>query len=421
MTNLTRIYYLAVLLAGAQILLSGFVTKAVAQGLPVDEWERSIVRVWNVTNGGRGTGWIVSSDGTKTIIATNEHVIRGTRQVQIQIAGTSEDETISAEILWKDRGRDLAILEVDAFPAPAFALHTNDADRGMNVHAVGYPGLADEASGSIGNRVSVYSGVVAVVVTQTQALGPSRRIIQHDVQVNRGNSGGPLLDNCGRVYGVTSEGRAPVEGHGDRLTFSVHIEELARQLEAQDIAFNIDNASCEIGSDDITYLYYLVAGLMAMVLVLFMRKPRQQIVNVIESAGRTMMRRKQKAQEKTHIVGVGANQAKDKGPRLRLSGVLGDGEPIRIDLEYDTIKNAANGLHIGRDDYANEFAIADDSVSRRHARVSWAEEAVMLEDMDSTNGTFVNDRPLAAFQPQPIKEGDKIRIGTVEFAVKLVP
>ncbi len=419
MTGFRHVFLLLLLLIGSYIIPVMSI-KASAQGLPVDEWERSIVRVWNVSNGGRGTGWVVSADGPRTFIATNEHVIRGTREVQIQIAGTDEDASLDAEIIWKDRGRDLAILAVEGYTAPAFALHTTDADRGMNVHAVGYPGLADEASGSIGNRVSVYSGVVAVVVTQTQALGPSRRIIQHDVQVNRGNSGGPLLDNCGRVFGVTSEGRAPVEGHGDRLTFSVHIEELARQLETQGIAFQTDNDVCEIGSDDITYLYYLMGGLMAVVLILFMRMPRQQIVHVLETASRTVMRRKPKAQEKTHVVGGGAKKERESGPRLRLTGILGDGEPIRIDLVYETIKNAANGLYIGRDEYSNEIAVADDSVSRRHARVNWADDAVMLEDMDSTNGTLVNDEQLAAFQPQSIKDGDTIKIGTVEFAVKLV-
>ena len=163
-----------------------------------------------------------------------------------------------------------------------------------------------------------------------------------------------------------------------------------------------------------------MGGLMAVVLILFMRMPRQQIVHVIETASRTVMRRKPKAQEKTHIVGGGAKKDRESGPRLRLTGILGDGEPIRIDLVYETIKNAANGLNIGRDEYSNEIAVADDSVSRRHARVNWADDAVMLEDMDSTNGTLINDEQLTAFQPQSIKDGDTIKIGTVEFAVKQV-
>ena len=63
---------------------------------------------------------------------------------------------------------------------------------------------------------------------------------------------------------------------------------------------------------------------------------------------------------------------------------------------------------MGRD-LANEITISDPEVSRRHARLKWQGDSVFLEDLGSTNGTFLNGQRIAS--PQQLRIGDVITLG----------
>src|SRR5215212_3565677 len=66
-------------------------------------------------------------------------------------------------------------------------------------------------------------------------------------------------------------------------------------------------------------------------------------------------------------------------------------------------------LDVGRDQ-GMPIALTDDTqVSRRHARISPQNGVAVVEDLGSTNGTFVNDQPIHS--PRPLSPGDRIRIG----------
>jgi pSer/pThr/pTyr-binding forkhead associated (FHA) protein len=75
---------------------------------------------------------------------------------------------------------------------------------------------------------------------------------------------------------------------------------------------------------------------------------------------------------------------------------------------------------VGRADPVSQFfpdvdmtphGALDQGVGRRHARLFIATGQVMLEDLDSTNGTLLNGRRLAARQPEPLRDGDQITFG----------
>ncbi len=67
---------------------------------------------------------------------------------------------------------------------------------------------------------------------------------------------------------------------------------------------------------------------------------------------------------------------------------------------------------LGRSDAAS-IRIPDGQISRRHARIQERGGTLWIEDMNSTNGTFVNDEPV--FAPRPLREGDRIRLGTTSI------
>lgn len=58
-------------------------------------------------------------------------------------------------------------------------------------------------------------------------------------------------------------------------------------------------------------------------------------------------------------------------------------------------------------------------VSRRHARLWRQAEAVVVEDLDSVNGTFVNGRRLAPYLPEALHNGDQLRLGNLLMTVEL--
>jgi hypothetical protein len=76
-------------------------------------------------------------------------------------------------------------------------------------------------------------------------------------------------------------------------------------------------------------------------------------------------------------------------------------------LAYDVI----DGATLGRGDV--EIQLDDPFASSRHARISRQGRTLVIEDLGSTNGTYLNDEQLTG--PQPLHDGDRIRIGDSEF------
>ena len=71
-----------------------------------------------------------------------------------------------------------------------------------------------------------------------------------------------------------------------------------------------------------------------------------------------------------------------------------------------------DGATLGRGDV--EIRLDDPFASSRHARISRQGHVVVIEDLGSTNGTYLNEEPLSG--PQPLHAGDRIRIGDCEFS-----
>ncbi len=91
-------------------------------------------------------------------------------------------------------------------------------------------------------------------------------------------------------------------------------------------------------------------------------------------------------------------------PRLLVENALGHESGIAYDL--------AEGATLGRGDV--EIRLEDPFASSRHARISREGPVVVIEDLGSTNGTYLNEQPLSG--PQPLHDGDRIRIGDSEFS-----
>ena len=100
---------------------------------------------------------------------------------------------------------------------------------------------------------------------------------------------------------------------------------------------------------------------------------------------------------------LGHGDAADGEPRLVIERAAGHPEGIAYSLEH--------GATLGRGDV--EIRLEDPFASTRHARIERQGTVLVLEDLGSTNGTYLNDEPLDG--PRPLHHGDRIRIGDSEL------
>lgn len=100
-----------------------------------------------------------------------------------------------------------------------------------------------------------------------------------------------------------------------------------------------------------------------------------------------------------------------------LAGSDADGTAVRFVFGETEMAHAYLGLTIGRDPGLNERVIADAAVSRRHCRVGLADGGLFIEDLNSLNGTRVDDQPLAPFAPAAVAAGQRITLGRTTLMV----
>lgn len=169
---------------------------------------------------GAGSGFVLDREGR---ILTNYHVIEGVETIEVSFG---DQLTALAEIVGVDPRNDVAVLKVDVAPEqlqPVTLGSSSDLSVGQWAIAIGNP------FGQFGRTLT--TGVISALDRTIE--GPGSRmitgIIQTDAAINRGNSGGPLLDSSGRVIGITSAIFSPT-GASAGVGFAVPVDTIKRLL-----------------------------------------------------------------------------------------------------------------------------------------------------------------------------------------------
>lgn len=162
---------------------------------------------------GVGSGFIVSQDG---YILTNTHVVEDASEVYVKLTDKRE---FKAKVIGSDRRTDVAVLKIEGSKLPKIAIGDSDKIKaGEWVIAIGSPFNLDN---------TVTSGIIS---SKARDTGDYLPLIQTDVAVNPGNSGGPLINMRGEVIGINSQIYSRSGGYMG-ISFAIPIDEAMRVVE----------------------------------------------------------------------------------------------------------------------------------------------------------------------------------------------
>jgi S1-C subfamily serine protease len=156
---------------------------------------------------GAGSGFLITPDG---FILTNNHVVENASGLEVTM---TDGRTLEARVVGCDPATDLAVVRISGAYLPMTELGDSGTLRvGQLVIAIGNP---------FGFQSTVSAGVVSAIGRTLRSRNGRliENIIQTDVALNPGNSGGPLVDSRGRVVGVNTAMVAMAQG----ISFAVPI------------------------------------------------------------------------------------------------------------------------------------------------------------------------------------------------------
>jgi S1-C subfamily serine protease len=165
---------------------------------------------------GAGSGSVLDKDGH---ILTNNHVIEGATEIRVTLAS---GESYDGQIVGRDLPNDVAILRIAAPPELLVPIDLGDSSRlkvGQIVYAIGNP---------FGLERTMSSGIISSLNRSLPSKGRTMRsMIQIDAALNRGNSGGPLLDTRGRLIGMNTA-IASTTGENTGVGFAIPVDTIRR-------------------------------------------------------------------------------------------------------------------------------------------------------------------------------------------------
>ncbi|WP_213981388.1 serine protease [Sphingomonas sp. dw_22] len=154
---------------------------------------------------GHGSGFAVAPNR----IVTNAHVVelasRYPDNVVIGVVPSEGDKSFQGTLIKIDTARDLALIEFTGVKLPPLTLYSGGVQDGEALIALGYPGNVDLATArSAADFITPQSPVRSQGGFAGLRMLQGTSVLLHTASIARGNSGGPLLDRCGRVLGVNS-------------------------------------------------------------------------------------------------------------------------------------------------------------------------------------------------------------------------
>jgi S1-C subfamily serine protease len=171
--------------------------------------------------GAHGSGFFISKDG---YLLTNHHVVTENKFVTVKL---TTGRQLPGEVVRTNKTRDIALVKVNESGMTALPLRLDLPDVASEVYAVGTP------------RDEKYSTTITKGIVSAYRTDNDLSLMQSDVAIHPGNSGGPMVDRFGNVVAVSVSGFA-ISGVSTSINFFIPIADalkfLAVELVKQDVA-----------------------------------------------------------------------------------------------------------------------------------------------------------------------------------------
>jgi hypothetical protein len=428
---------------------------ATARGVQVDAeaLKPSIIKLLVFEKGDEissGTAFVVGKRNGRLVVATNQHVVAGRVRDETVVAFRKEGNDIEvrdARVVWEDATLDLALLDVTDMKAQPMVFYVPQPAQGEEVFALGFPGLVDDIksmsaladlfSGGKRGVVKDSGGVASRAVESSLSRGGVRRvvkgkwnprdsvsefwIVEHDVNLGPGNSGGPLVNDSGQVVGINTL-IATDSSISGAVRKSSHSTVLVDAMRKFGVSPRVASSRGLLGAVSWTNLLLAAAAAAVAVAVTLtvLRKPeliRETYTQFLKRPPPLPPTTGARPSEFPVINGEGLvkgsgrwclegiNPEKGKDPNVRLFFGADDGDKVIVGRRKDVV----------------HMYVANGSISGQHLALRPDGNKVWVEDRNSSNGTKVNGIKLAAFKPMAADSGARIELGEVKLFLRQMP
>ncbi|WP_298849016.1 trypsin-like peptidase domain-containing protein [uncultured Ruegeria sp.] len=367
--------------------------------------------------GGSGSGFVLSEvpEGTGYYYITNHHVIDGGSEIQVGFKHNNQVHYYDARVLHSSRELDLALLRItpqeNGGHRPGFlTLREGNALKGEQVAALGYPGSSDQINGQ-GDMLPFFEttltqGAISKITPGSfNETGRTLEIVQHTASVNKGNSGGPLIDYCGSVLGIntvisvwSSDGRTPT----NNTFWASSTNPIAGFLRDAGIPFTAHQQEC----DPENPVFVDAGGTQNSWWIIFA---------VLCGGGAVVI-------GGIYYVASHSRGEAELEPNRGTVVPNAGGRPIlAVDMGGQSARFSAaqlkSGVTIGRAS-ENTLTVTDRNLSRRHASLSLQGRKMILTDLGSSNGTKVDGQRIKPNEPVQINTRSKVELGGITLVLK---
>ena len=358
---------------------------------------------------GTGTGFFVGKSGENPqYLITNHHVVElflsagGGQSGSLLRVIYDQDHVEEAYVVDYNAEADIALLRLgsptDKRKPLKLSVPTSDL-VGSTVYAVGYPAIPDEAVTSVTvystEDATVTSGSVSRLLTES---GTGRKLLQMDVAIHGGNSGGPLVNSDGAVVGVNTFGIQQDGIDIETLNYAQSVEEVIPLLERNGVEYEMAGEGLPI------WIFAAIGGGVLLIVVII-------VVLLVSRKGK----KKAPAPAPAPNPQIVPPQPVARRPMLRSLSPQHGGMTVPL---------GGQPVLIGRDMASCKLVFREGTpgVSARHCSVAWDSGSGMflLTDLKSTYGTFLaNGQQVAPGVPCRLGVGDMFYLGDRENTIRV--
>lgn len=355
-----------------------------------------------------GTAFCVAKGG---YFLTNAHVVcdldnraKDADKLVIVRKFNDQNKVYPVRLIWKNLDYDLALIKIEdlVLEPIKFAYKVIQNEK---VTAIGFPGNGDHSGDTDINdkdfsEATFTSGTVSRILNKNLITSRDVKVVQTDAALNHGNSGGPLVNQCGEIVGVNESKALHAKDLKSNLTgdviqginFAVHKDEAISLLVKSNIDFLKAASDCayvnkavedKVSGNNFKIFGFALFGLFVSLILfwsLLKKKTRtdselsELIANKLKRDKKTVKLYEQTPGRQvievaTHLITVGRSGDAD----IRLSSLEASGKHLTLELK--------NGV-------------------------------VYVTDLKSTNGTYIDGKKLEKYVPAPLHMGQKLIIGS---------